>query len=64
MSSCSNFHNFTVDRHFNDRAAQRYLLKMEVRDPVVVNGIEWVSFRFHGQPCLAFAAFDSPLTNN
>lgn len=21
---------------------------MDVRDPVVVNGIEWVSFRFHG----------------
>ncbi|CDZ97180.1 pseudouridine synthase [Phaffia rhodozyma] len=44
-----NFHNFTVERSFQDRAAQRFMIKLEVKDPVVVNGTEWVSVRFHGQ---------------
>jgi tRNA pseudouridine38-40 synthase len=25
------------------------MIKMDVRDPVVFNGTEWISFRFHGQ---------------
>ncbi|KAF8523613.1 pseudouridine synthase [Gautieria morchelliformis] len=44
-----NFHNFTVGREFRDRSNQRHMKKIEVQDPVVYDGTEWLSILFHGQ---------------
>ncbi|KAF9515742.1 hypothetical protein BS47DRAFT_1293494 [Hydnum rufescens UP504] len=44
-----NFHNYTVAREFGDRSAQRYMVQVDVRDPQVYDGIEWISVLFHGQ---------------
>lgn len=43
------FHNYTVGREFSDRAAQRYMMRVEVRSVNVLEGVEWVSVLFHGQ---------------
>ena len=43
------FHNYTVGREFSDRAAQRYMMRVEVRGVNVLDGVEWVSVLFHGQ---------------
>ncbi|KAF8299298.1 tRNA pseudouridine synthase [Clavulina sp. PMI_390] len=44
-----NFHNYTVGRPFSDKAAARYMIKLEVREPRVEGDFEWVSVQFHGQ---------------
>ncbi|KAF8637584.1 hypothetical protein AX17_002653 [Amanita inopinata Kibby_2008] len=44
-----NFHNFTVGREYKDRSNQRHMKKIEVADPVVYGGTEWISVLFHGQ---------------
>ncbi|PWN48874.1 pseudouridine synthase [Violaceomyces palustris] len=44
-----NFHNFTVGKEFRDRSAQRFMKKLSVSDPKIINGTEWVSIKFHGQ---------------
>ncbi|TDL23959.1 pseudouridine synthase [Rickenella mellea] len=44
-----NYHNFTVGREFRDRSNQRHMKKIEVADPAVFDGIEWISVMFHGQ---------------
>lgn len=44
------FHNYTVGRDFSDRAAQRFMMKLEARDPKVLDdGTEWISVSVHGQ---------------
>lgn len=45
----SNFHNYTVGKPFNDRTVKRYMIKLEVREPVIHGDIEWISVRIHGQ---------------
>ncbi|KAL5531441.1 hypothetical protein ACEPAG_4318 [Sanghuangporus baumii] len=44
-----NFHNFTVGRDPKDRSCFRYMKKIEVDDPVVYGGTEWISVMLHGQ---------------
>ncbi|KAF9808275.1 hypothetical protein IEO21_07918 [Rhodonia placenta] len=44
-----NFHNFTVGRDFGDRSCMRNIKSVEIADPVVYGGTEWVSVLFHGQ---------------
>jgi len=44
-----NFHNFTVGRDQKDRSNMRYMKKIEVADPMVYGGTEWISVLFHGQ---------------
>ncbi|KAG8900165.1 tRNA pseudouridine synthase 1 [Tulasnella sp. 403] len=44
-----NFHNYTVGRAFNDKAAQRYMMRVEVRHVSVYDDVEWISVLFHGQ---------------
>lgn len=44
-----NFHNYTVGKEFNDKSTQRYMMKIEVRDPAVYGDTEWISVRIHGQ---------------
>ncbi|KAM0787434.1 hypothetical protein ACM66B_003515 [Microbotryomycetes sp. NB124-2] len=44
-----NFYNFTVGKDFRDRSAQRLMRKLEISDPFVVNGTEYISVGFLGQ---------------
>ncbi|EIW79322.1 pseudouridine synthase [Coniophora puteana RWD-64-598 SS2] len=44
-----NFHNFTVGRIFSERASQRHMKCIEVGDPEIHGGTEWISVMFHGQ---------------
>jgi len=44
-----NYYNFTVGKDFRDRSCQRTMRKLEVTEPFIVNGTEYVSIRFLGQ---------------
>ncbi|KAL5537125.1 PUS1 [Sanghuangporus sanghuang] len=44
-----NFHNFTVGRDPKDRSCFRHMKKIEVDDPIVYGGTEWISVMLHGQ---------------
>jgi tRNA pseudouridine38-40 synthase len=44
-----NFHNYTIARRFQDRAAQRFMIDIKVEDPVIIEGMEWISVKLHGQ---------------
>jgi len=44
-----NFHNYTVGKEYKDRSNNRYMMKIEVRDPAVYGDTEWISVRIHGQ---------------
>ncbi|KAG8934249.1 tRNA pseudouridine synthase 1 [Tulasnella sp. 418] len=44
-----NFWNYTIGREFMERQSQRYMIKLEVLDPQIIQGTEWISVRFHGQ---------------
>ncbi|KAH8116464.1 pseudouridine synthase [Phellopilus nigrolimitatus] len=44
-----NFHNFTVKRDAKDRSCFRFMKKIEVADPVVYGGTEWINVMLHGQ---------------
>jgi tRNA pseudouridine38-40 synthase len=43
------FHNFTVRMSSGDLSAKRFIIGVEVGEPFVRGGLEWVSVRFHGQ---------------
>ncbi|KAF2751230.1 pseudouridine synthase [Sporormia fimetaria CBS 119925] len=44
------FHNYTVQKKFTDRSAQRYIKSFKVADkPLIINGTEWLSLKVHGQ---------------
>ena len=44
-----NFHNFTVGKEFRDRASNRFMKKVDVSEPKLINGTEWLSIKLHGQ---------------
>ncbi|KAI5452673.1 tRNA pseudouridine synthase 1 [Naganishia albida] len=44
-----NFHNYTLNKSFNDRSCNRYMIDINVDDPVEHNGMEWISVKIHGQ---------------
>ncbi|KAF9949078.1 tRNA pseudouridine synthase 1, partial [Modicella reniformis] len=44
-----NFHNFTVKKGFKERTCQRYIMKFDVSDPMMIQGTEWLSLKVHGQ---------------
>ncbi|KAF2448303.1 pseudouridine synthase [Karstenula rhodostoma CBS 690.94] len=44
------FHNYTIQKKFNDRSAQRYIKSFKVEDkPIIINDTEWLSLKVHGQ---------------
>ena len=45
----SNFHNYTLGKSFKDRACNRYMIDIDVAEPVEHNGMEWLSVKIHGQ---------------
>ncbi|EFQ99166.1 tRNA pseudouridine synthase 1 [Nannizzia gypsea CBS 118893] len=45
-----NFHNYTIQKTFRDASARRLIKSFKIsRDPVVINGTEWLSLKVHGQ---------------
>ena len=45
-----NFHNYTIQKHFNDASAKRHIRSFRVQpEPVVINDTEWLSLKVHGQ---------------
>ncbi|CAO3640060.1 unnamed protein product [Cunninghamella blakesleeana] len=44
-----NFHNYTIGRGANDKSNNRYIMKINVDDPIYINGVEWISVKLHGQ---------------
>ncbi|CAZ80377.1 unnamed protein product [Tuber melanosporum] len=44
-----NFHNFTIQKTFNDPSSKRFIKSFEVLDPIIINNTEWLSLRVHGQ---------------
>ncbi|KAI9094026.1 pseudouridine synthase [Phlyctochytrium arcticum] len=45
----NNFHNFTINKRFEERSAQRYIIKFGCEDPIIRGGIEWVRCQVTGQ---------------
>lgn len=44
------FHNYTIQKKFNDRSAQRYIKSFQVAPkPIIINDTEWLSLKVHGQ---------------
>jgi tRNA pseudouridine38-40 synthase len=44
------FHNYTVQKKFNDKSAQRYIKSFKVAPtPIIINDTEWLSLKVHGQ---------------
>ncbi|KAF2112648.1 pseudouridine synthase [Lophiotrema nucula] len=44
------FHNYTVQKKFNDRSAQRFIKSFKVAEqPIIINNTEWLSLKVHGQ---------------
>ncbi|PVI06371.1 pseudouridine synthase [Periconia macrospinosa] len=44
------YHNYTVQKKFSDRSAQRFIKSFEVADkPIIINNTEWLSLKVHGQ---------------
>lgn len=45
-----NFHNYTIQKKFHDASARRHIKSFDVsRDPLIINGTEWLSLKVHGQ---------------
>lgn len=45
-----NYHNYTVDKSFRDASAKRTIKSFIVhKNPITVNGTEWLSLKVHGQ---------------
>lgn len=44
------FHNYTIQKKFNDKSAQRYIKSFKVAEkPIIINDTEWLSLKVHGQ---------------
>ncbi|KAK9457958.1 pseudouridine synthase [Dipodascopsis uninucleata] len=44
-----NFHNFTIGKDYNDPSARRFMKSLVASDPKIINGMEWISIKIHGQ---------------
>lgn len=44
-----NFHNFTLGKAPRDPSAKRNIMSVNVSDPFLIDGTEWVSIKIHGQ---------------
>ncbi|KAL5119302.1 tRNA pseudouridine synthase 1 [Pleosporales sp. CAS-2024a] len=44
------YHNYTVQKKFSDKSAQRYIKSFKVAPkPIIINDTEWLSLKVHGQ---------------
>lgn len=44
-----NFHNYTIQKSFRDPSAKRHIKTFVAQDPILINGVEYLSLRVHGQ---------------
>lgn len=44
-----NFHNYTNGKSFHEKSAHRYIMSIDVSEPLYIDGSEWVSIKLHGQ---------------
>ncbi|CEP15398.1 hypothetical protein [Parasitella parasitica] len=44
-----NFHNYTIGRSFADQAANRFMIDICVDEPMIIQEMEWISVKLHGQ---------------
>ncbi|CRG90507.1 tRNA pseudouridine synthase A [Talaromyces islandicus] len=45
-----NFHNYTIQKEWDDPSAKRVIKTFNAsRQPIIINGTEWVSLKVHGQ---------------
>ena len=45
-----NYHNYTVEKNFNDASAKRVIKSFVVAsDPIIIGDTEWLSLKVHGQ---------------
>ncbi|EDN10893.1 conserved hypothetical protein [Histoplasma mississippiense (nom. inval.)] len=45
-----NFHNYTIQKSFRDASAKRHIKSFKIsREPLIINGTEWLSLKVHGQ---------------
>lgn len=45
-----NYHNYTIQKSFRDASAKRHIKSFKIsRDPIIINGTEWLSLKVHGQ---------------
>lgn len=58
---CSNFHNYTLNKSFNDPSCKRYMIDIDVAPPVENNGMEWLSVKIHGQSFMLHQIVSSPI---
>ncbi|KAI8887658.1 pseudouridine synthase [Backusella circina FSU 941] len=43
------FHNYTVRRGLHDNATRRYIIDINIQEPMIIKGMEWISIKLHGQ---------------
>ncbi|KAI9487007.1 MAG: pseudouridine synthase [Benjaminiella poitrasii] len=44
-----NYHNYTKGKIFEHKAANRYIIQIDVEKPKIIEGMEWISVKIHGQ---------------
>ncbi|KAG5297801.1 tRNA pseudouridine synthase [Histoplasma ohiense] len=45
-----NFHNYTIQKSSRDASAKRHIKSFKIsREPLIINGTEWLSLKVHGQ---------------
>lgn len=45
-----NYHNYTIEKNFNDASAKRVIKSFVVAsDPIIIGNTEWLSLKVHGQ---------------
>ncbi|KAK9596126.1 tRNA pseudouridine synthase 1, variant 2 [Aspergillus fumigatus] len=46
----NNFYNYTIQKTYTDPSAKRFIKSFKVdRNPIIINGTEWLSLKVHGQ---------------
>lgn len=46
----NNFYNYTIQKTYTDPSAKRFIKSFKVdRNPIIINGTEWLSLKAHGQ---------------
>ncbi|KAG2197886.1 hypothetical protein INT47_003555 [Mucor saturninus] len=44
-----NFHNYTIAKPFADPSCKRFMMNISVDEPMMIEGMEWISVKLHGQ---------------
>ncbi|GES79779.1 pseudouridine synthase [Rhizophagus clarus] len=44
-----NYHNFTIGRSPQEKSCSRYIVNSQISDPKLINDVEWISIKIHGQ---------------